>query len=117
MDPNVKLGKAADSPPVNHARPEIGITVSLLSQYMHDPQEIHLQAAHHLLGVLKGNPGQGIMLNMVLLVSLWSLGYVFLLAQYYTYCTYWTTRYKWPNTTLYISKWATVISGPCRILL
>ena len=27
---------------------------------MHDPREIHLQAAHHVLGFLKGTPEQGI---------------------------------------------------------
>ncbi|KAK2978552.1 hypothetical protein RJ640_015117 [Escallonia rubra] len=41
-------------------RPDIVYTVNILSQFMHQPRQPHLDAAHHLLRYLKGSPGQGI---------------------------------------------------------
>ena len=76
IDPNMKLGTAEEDAAVDremfqrlvgkliylsHTRPDIAYAVSVISQFMHNPKEVHLQAAHRILQYLKGNPGKGIL--------------------------------------------------------
>ena len=42
--------------------PELSYAVHILSQFMQDPKENHLEAARKVIRCLKGNPGQGILL-------------------------------------------------------
>ncbi|XP_022032091.1 secreted RxLR effector protein 161-like [Helianthus annuus] len=43
-------------------RPEITYSVNILSQYVSDPRQSHLDAANRVLRYLKGTPGQGVLL-------------------------------------------------------
>ena len=76
MDPNHKVGEAKEEPVVDkrmyqrlvgrliylaHTRPNIAYSVSIVSQFMHDPREHHLQAACRVLHYLKDNPEKGIL--------------------------------------------------------
>ena len=42
-------------------RPDIVFTVNILSQFMHAPHLLHMQAATRVLRYIKGSPGQGIL--------------------------------------------------------
>lgn len=45
---------------LSHTRPDICYDVSYVSQFMHAPTNIHLQAVMRILRYLKGAPGQGL---------------------------------------------------------
>ena len=55
---------------LSHTRPDIAYVVSVISQFMHNPKEVHLQAANRVLQYLKGSPRKGILFKQ-------SLGLVF----------------------------------------
>ena len=72
IDPNTKLGLCEEDSPankryyqrlvgkliyLNHTRHDIAFVVGLLSQFMHNPKETHLHAAHRVLAYLKGIAG------------------------------------------------------------
>ena len=45
---------------LSHTRPDIVFFVSVVSQYMHSPKEIHLEAVYKILKYLKGSPRRGL---------------------------------------------------------
>ncbi|KAK2975560.1 hypothetical protein RJ640_011573 [Escallonia rubra] len=75
MDPICKLGRKEGSSTVDkgryqrlvgrliylsHTRPDIGFSVSVVSQFMNDPTEEHLDAVYRILRYLKMTPGKGL---------------------------------------------------------
>jgi len=44
-----------------HTRPDIAYVMSVVSQFMHNPKDSHLQAVYRLLRYLKFTPGKGIL--------------------------------------------------------
>lgn len=42
-------------------RPKLAYPVSVVSQFMHDPREVHLQAVYRILHYLKAHIGRGLM--------------------------------------------------------
>ena len=75
MDSSTKLGANKDSVPVDkgkyqrlvgkliylsHTRPDIGFSVSVVSQFMNDPTEEHMEAVNRILRYLKMTPGKGL---------------------------------------------------------
>ncbi|KAK3021698.1 hypothetical protein RJ639_046548 [Escallonia herrerae] len=75
MDPICKLGGKEGSAPVDkgryqrlvgrliylsHTRPDIGFSVSVVSQFMNNPTEEHLDAVYRILRYLKMTPGKGL---------------------------------------------------------
>ncbi|KAF5776249.1 putative RNA-directed DNA polymerase [Helianthus annuus] len=77
MEQGLKLDNCQESPKVDAqqyrrligrllylqaTRPDIAYSVNLLSQFVSDPREDHLFAAHRILRYLKSSPGQGVFL-------------------------------------------------------
>ena len=76
IDPNKKLGDLKGEKPVDtlqyqqlvgrliylsHTRPDIAFAVSMVSQFMHNPHEEHLNAVYRILRYLKSSPGKGLL--------------------------------------------------------
>ena len=76
MDSNKKMGSGKDMTPVDrgryqrlvgrliylsHTRPDIGFSVSVVSQYMNNPTEEHMEDVTRILRYLKMNPGKGLL--------------------------------------------------------
>lgn len=76
IDQNHRLCASEESPPVNketyqrlvgkliylsHTRPDIAYAVGVVSQFMHSPKEIHLQAVYRILHYLKNSIGRGLL--------------------------------------------------------
>ncbi|XP_016199060.1 uncharacterized protein LOC107640025 [Arachis ipaensis] len=45
---------------LSHTRPDIAYAVGVVSQFMHQPQENHMEAVMRIVRYLKGTPGSGI---------------------------------------------------------
>ena len=43
-----------------HTRPDIAYAVGVVSQFMHNPQEEHMEAAMRIVRYLKGSPDRGV---------------------------------------------------------
>ncbi|KAJ0588916.1 putative RNA-directed DNA polymerase [Helianthus annuus] len=76
IEPNLKLDKGEDDPRVDAnsyrrmvgrllylqaTRPDIAYALNVLSQFVADPRQKHLEAANRVLTYLKATPGQGIL--------------------------------------------------------
>ncbi|CAL2255023.1 unnamed protein product [Prunus armeniaca] len=76
MEENHKLGECTDHKPTNkeqyqrlverliylsHTRPDIAYAVSVVSQFMHSPSEVHRDAVNRILRYLKSTHGKGLM--------------------------------------------------------
>ena len=44
---------------LSHTRPDIAFAVSIVSRFMHNPREEHLEAVYKILRYLKSTPGKG----------------------------------------------------------
>jgi len=55
---------------LSHTRPDVAFVVSLVSQFMHQLKEVHLQAALRIVQYLKGTLGRGILFKRNRNVSL-----------------------------------------------
>ena len=49
---------------LSHTRPDIAYAVGIVSQFMHKPQEDHMEAVMRIVRYLKGAPGSGIIFKM-----------------------------------------------------
>lgn len=46
---------------LSHTRPDVAYAVGVVSQFMHNPQKDHMEAAMRIVRYLKGSPGRGIL--------------------------------------------------------
>ena len=53
-----------------HTRPDIAYSVSVISQFMHDPREIYLQTTYRVLHYLKVHPVKGILFKKTSYITL-----------------------------------------------
>ena len=75
MDPNTKLGVRSHGIAIDkggqqcmvgkliylaHTRPDIGFSVSVVSQFMNNPFKEHMEAIYRILRYLKKDPGKGL---------------------------------------------------------
>ncbi|CAN1293417.1 Retrovirus-related Pol polyprotein from transposon RE1 [Linum perenne] len=76
MEPNKRFSSDQEVPPVDkgnyqrlvgkliylaHTRPDIAYFVWIVSQYMHNPNEEHLETVIRILRYLKFSPGKGLL--------------------------------------------------------
>ena len=48
---------------LSHTRPDISYVVGVVSQFMHEPRTVHLDAVYRILRYLKSAPGKGILFS------------------------------------------------------
>ncbi|MCI21565.1 gag-pol polyprotein [Trifolium medium] len=48
---------------LSHTRPDIAYAVSVVSQFMHNPSDEHMDAVNRILRYLKSSPGKGLMFS------------------------------------------------------
>jgi hypothetical protein len=48
---------------LSHTRPDISYAVGVVSQFMHEPRTVHLDAVYRILRYLKSAPGKGILFS------------------------------------------------------
>ena len=85
IDPNHKLGEASEDATVDkgmcqrlvgnliylsHTRPNTTYTINLVSQFMHNPKEVHLQVVYRFLHYWKATLRKGILFKNSIELSL-----------------------------------------------
>ena len=55
---------------LSHTRPNIAYVVIIVSQFMHKPKDLHLQAIYKILHYLKGTLGKGILFKKIAKLTL-----------------------------------------------
>jgi len=60
MDKEMYQGIVGSPIYLSHTRPDIAFFVSLVSQFMHQPKETHLQATLRIVRYLKKTPRRGV---------------------------------------------------------
>ena len=126
MDANVKLDNKEDDQLVDkghyqrlvgeliylsHTMPNVAFAVSCVSQFMHSPSKIHLEAVNRILKYLKGTPGKGLMFKK----NAASDFEVYVDADYAGSMTYRRSTsgycsYVWGNLVTWRSKKQTIVS-------
>ena len=81
MDPNTKLEAQTEGATIDrgmyqhlvgksiyltHSRPDISFVVSIVSQFLNNPVEEHLNVVYRILMYFKGSPGKGLMFRKTL---------------------------------------------------
>ncbi|XP_072080996.1 secreted RxLR effector protein 161-like [Arachis hypogaea] len=55
---------------LSHTKPDIAYAVSVVSQFMHDPRERHLQAVNKIIQYLKASPEKGLLFKKERILSM-----------------------------------------------
>jgi len=76
-------------------RPELRYAVHVLSQFMHETKEEHMEASKHVLRYLKRHPGQGLLLRQIQICRFMPIVILTGVVSYYKTIFNWIFYYHW----------------------